>query len=71
MELKPVVSRATKIAKNPLKQLIVTIHRSMHEKTELLDGIRKIRSCEGEILESASKTAIVCRIGVGGPKVSV
>jgi hypothetical protein len=59
---KPKVESSLKVSQNPLGSDKVSFPGIMHVKAYLLDSIGDIWPSEGQVLKSASKTAIGCGI---------
>jgi hypothetical protein len=59
---KPEVESSLKVSQNPLGSDKVSFPGIMHVKAYLLDSIGDIWPSEGQVLKSASKTAIGCGI---------
>jgi hypothetical protein len=57
--------RALDIAKNTLDEGEVRFTWVMHEQTHLLDRIRQVRPCEGQILQRTSEAAVLRGVGDG------
>ena len=65
MKLESMRERALDVAQNALDSSQVLLARVVHVKTHLLDGVRDVRSREGEVLESTVKAPVLCRISNG------
>ena len=61
------MQRATDIAQNALEGSKMQLPGIMHEETDLLDGICKIGTSEGQPLKSSCEAAIIRRIQDGRP----
>ena len=61
------MQRATDIAQNALEGSKMRLPGIMHKETDLLDGICKIRTSEGQPLKSSCKATIILRVLDGRP----
>jgi len=59
LKVKTQVQGTPNVPKNALESSKVRLSRIMHVETDLLHGIGNVRSCEGQILQSTCKTAVI------------
>jgi hypothetical protein len=59
VQLKSKIQSPLDAAKNPLNQVKVRFPKSVHVEARMLNSMLNIRTCQGQILKIASKTAIL------------
>jgi hypothetical protein len=57
--MKTQVKSTLNVPKDALESCQVRLSRIMHVKTDLLHGVGNVGPCEGQVLQGASKTAII------------
>lgn len=62
MQLKPVIQSAFDLAENTSDKSKVRLVGIVHVQPHLLNDVDKVRSCQGEILESTCQTPVVRRV---------